>query len=184
MSAAPLANFIVAGVQKGGTTALHDYLTEHPHVTLANVKEVHFFDDESQDWAAPDYGAFHAHFPTERRAACGEITPIYIYWPNSLERIAAYNPAMKIVVLLRDPVERAFSQWRMEASRGAETHAFSWCIRQGRARLFDAEPWGHHREFSYVERGFYGEQIERLFSVFPREQTLILRSDALELQAA
>ena len=86
---------------------------------------------------------------------------------------------MKLILVLRDPVQRAWSHWRMEYARGAETQPFDWCIRQGRQRLFAAEPWGHHREFSYVERGFYGEQVERVFGLFPREQVLVLTSDAL-----
>ena len=179
MAEAPLVNFIIAGVQKGGTTALFDYLSDDPAIALSRVKEVHFFDDEEQDWARPDYAAYHRQFDDAMGRPRGEATPIYIYWPNSLERIAAYNPAMKIILLLRDPVQRAWSHWRMEYARGAETEPFAWCIRQGRQRLFDAEPWGHHREFSYVERGFYGEQVERLLTVFPRDQLLILRSEDL-----
>ena len=66
--------FIIAGVQKGGTTALFDYLGEAPDLSLSRVKEVHFFDDETQDWARPDYGAYHANFAAfdgRRRAAQG-----------------------------------------------------------------------------------------------------------------
>lgn len=172
-------NFIVAGVQKAGTTALYDYLADDPHIGLSRIKEVHFFDDESLDWSAPDYGPYHAQFDPEGPAIRGEATPIYLYWPRSLERIAAYNPAIRLIVMLRDPVARAWSHWKMEYARGAETQPFSWCVRQGRQRLFDAEPWGVHREFSYVERGFYGEQIERLLNLFPREQVLILKADDL-----
>lgn len=172
-------DFIIIGVQKGGTTALFDHLADDPAIALSKIKEVHFFDDEAQDWSAPDYGAYHAQFDSAAKGPRGEATPIYIYWPNSLERIAAYNPAMRLILMLRDPVERAWSHWRMEYARGVETHPFAWCIRQGRRRLFDAEPWGHHREFSYVERGFYGEQVERLYSLFPRNQVLILKSDDL-----
>lgn len=175
----PLVNFIVAGVQKAGTTALYDYLADDPALGLSKIKEVHFFDDESVDWSAPDYAPYHAQFAANGPAIRGEATPIYLYWPGSLERIAAYNPDVRLIVMLRDPVERAWSHWRMEYSRGVETQPFSWCIRQGRQRLFEAEPWGVHREFSYVERGFYGEQIERLFALFPREQVLILKADDL-----
>jgi hypothetical protein len=172
-------SFIVAGAQKGGTTALFDYLADEPGVALSRVKEVHFFDDESQAWDRPDYDAYHAQFGAPDGRPRGEATPIYLYWPNSLERIAAYNPAMRLIVTLRDPVERAWSHWRMEYARGVETQAFAWCIREGRRRLFNAEPWGHHREFSYVERGFYGEQLERLYGLFPREQVLVIRADEL-----
>lgn len=180
MDPRPQVSFIVAGVQKGGTTALFDYLSDEPGVALSDVKEVHFFDDEAVDWAQPDYGAYHAHFPAPDGRPCGEATPIYVYWPNSLARIRAYNPAVKLVVLLRDPVARAWSHWKMEYARGAEREPFAWCIRQGRRRLFDAEPWGHHREFSYVERGFYGEQVERLFGLFQREQVLLLKAEDLQ----
>lgn len=184
MSERPLVNFLIAGVQKGGTTALFDYLAEEPGIALSRVKEVHFFDDETRDWARPDYAAYHACFEGPGGRPCGEATPIYLYWPGSLERIRAYNPAMRLIVLLRDPVQRAWSHWRMEYARGAETRPFAWCVREGRQRLFEAEPWGHHREFSYVERGFYGDQVERLFDQFPREQTLILRSEDLRRDPA
>ena len=179
MTAASRIDFIVAGMQKAGTTALYDYLTEDSAIGLSRVKEVHFFDDERLDWAAPDYGAYHAQFDWDRPAIRGEATPIYAYWTGSMERIARYNPAIRLILLLRDPVERAWSHWRMEYARGAETQPFSWCVRQGRRRLFDAEPWGVHREFSYVERGYYGEQLERIFGLFPRDQVLILGADDL-----
>jgi len=180
----PRVDFVIAGAQKGGTTALFDYLGDYPDIALSDVKEVHFFDDEGVDWRAPDYGAYHAHFPPKDGRPTGEATPIYMYWPDSLERIAAYNPAMKLIVTLRDPVQRAWSHWRMEYARGAEREPFHWCIREGRQRLFDAEPWGHHREFSYVERGFYGEQMVRLYGLFPREQVLVLTADALRARPA
>lgn len=184
MADAATVDFVIAGVQKGGTTALFDYLGDYPDLALSREKEVHFFDDERQDWAAPDYGAYHARFPPPDGRLRGEATPIYVYWPNSLERIAAYNPGMKLIIVLRDPVQRAWSHWRMEFARGAETEPFAWCIREGRQRLFRAEPWGHHREFSYVERGFYGEQLERVFHLFPKNQVLLLRSEDLHAEPA
>jgi hypothetical protein len=179
MAEAPIVTFLIGGVQKGGTTALYDYLRETPEVALSRTKEPHFFDDDARDWASPDYAAYHAQFDDPSGRPSGEATPIYLYWPNCLERIAAYNPAMRLILALRDPVERAWSHWRMEYARGAEALPFARAVREGRMRLFDGEPWGFHREWSYVERGFYGEQIERLFAIFPREQVLILKSEDL-----
>lgn len=184
-----LVDFIICGVQKGGTTALFEYLEREPDLSMSRVKEVHFFDDESQDWTRPDYAAYHANFDATKDGLWGEATPIYSYWPNSLERIRVYNPAIKLILILRDPVQRAWSHWRMEYARGAETHPFAWCIREGRQRLFDGpadpmRPWGHHREFSYVERGFYGEQVERLYRLFPREQVLVLTAESLRADPA
>ena len=115
--------------------------------------------------------------PTGR--PCGEATPIYAYWRQAPERIRTYNPAMRLILTLRDPVERAWSHWRMEVARGAEMRPFAWCIREGRARVA-AAPAGQHRVFSYVERGFYADQLERLFQLFPPTQVLVLRSDVLK----
>ena len=176
--------FLIAGVQKGGTTALFDYLGDYGDVALSADKELHFFDDESQDWAHPDYGAYEARFADAARRPCGEATPIYSYWPGALERISAYNPRMKLILLLRDPVARAWSHWRMETARSVETRPFAWCIREGRQRLFDADPWGHHRAFSYVERGFYAEQLERAFGLFARDQLLVLKAEDLRAEPA
>jgi len=179
-------SFLVAGVQKGGTTALFDYLNDHPDLALPAIKEAHFFDDEGAvDWTAPDYRPYHALFAGREQAQWGEATPIYTYWPNSLERIARYNPDMRLILIFRDPVARAWSHWKMEYARGAETRPFSWAIREGRARVADdpSAP-GHHRVFSYVERGFYGAQVERLLSLFPRQQVLFLASHELRATPA
>ncbi len=181
MSGERKVEFLVAGVQKGGTSALFEYLRDMPGLQLPDVKEAHFFDDEEAvDWAKPDYTPYHRLFANDGRMR-GDATPIYIYWPDSLERIAAYNPAMKIILLFRDPVQRAWSHWKMEFAKRKEIHPFQWCIREGRARLArgDAAAPGYHRVFSYVERGFYGRQVERLLSLFPRDQCLFLRSEDL-----
>jgi hypothetical protein len=152
-----------------------------PGLQLPDVKEAHFFDDEETvDWERPDYGRYHALFADDGRM-WGEATPIYLYWPNSLERIAAYHPGMKLILLFRDPIERAWSQWKMEYAKGKESEPFGWCIREGRARLDPGDPAapGHHRVHSYVERGFYGRQVARLLTLFPRAQCLFLRSEEL-----
>jgi len=174
-------SFLVAGVQKGGTSALFEYLRELPSLQLPAVKEAHFFDDETNvDWQAPDYAPYHALFEDDQRLR-GDATPIYIYWPNALERARAYNPAMKIILLFRDPVQRAWSQWKMEYAKGKETEPFAWCIREGRARMAEGSPYpGFHRVYSYVERGFYGRQLARALRLFPVNQLLILNSADLD----
>lgn len=173
--------FLVAGVQKAGTSALHDYLSEVPGLQLPASKELHFFDDERRvDWSAPDYGPLHAAFVADDRLR-GEATPITLYWPQALERVSAYNPAMRLVLLFRDPVGRAFSQWRMEWARGTERMPFAQAIREGRARMAGAAPVpGFDRVASYVERGFYGRQLARALRLFGRERVLCLAQDELE----
>lgn len=180
MNADRKVGFVVAGVQKGGTSALFEYLRDLPGLQMPAVKEAHHFDDEAIDWSSPNHAAYHALFADDARLR-GEATPIYIYWPDSLERIARYNPSMKMILIFRDPIERAWSHWKMEYAKRKETHPFSWCIREGRSRLTDTHgpTAGHHRVFSYVERGFYGRQVNRLFDLFPPAQCLLLRSEDL-----
>ena len=173
--------FLVAGVQKAGTSALHDYLSELPGLQLPSAKELHFFDDErTVDWSSPDYRQLHDRFAADDRLR-GEATPITLYWPRALERVAAYNPAMRLILLFRDPVGRAFSHWQMEWARGAERMPFAQAIREGRARMAGSTPVpGFDRVASYVERGFYGRQLARAQRLFGRERILCLAQDGLK----
>jgi len=175
-------NIIVGGVQKAGTTSLYHYFLGHNGLRAPVRKELHFFDDERVDWNRPDYNLLHAKLGSRDDERPGfDITPIYLFWPPSLERIHAYNPLCRLIFIFRDPIERAWSHWRMERRRHRDDMPFGHAIRQGRDRLKSATPldpaW---RIFSYVERGFYTEQLRRLFELFPREQILLLRSADLQ----
>jgi hypothetical protein len=171
-------DFVIAGVQKGGTTALHRYLRAHTQVFVPAQKELHFFDDEGVDWRAPDYAQLLHHFAAALpEQMCGEATPIYTYWPPALERIARHNPGIRIIVLLRDPVERAYSHWVMERSRGNEDLPFAQAIRSGRSRVLPMSE--AMRVYSYVERGFYADQIRRLLHLFEANQVLFVATTQL-----
>jgi hypothetical protein len=174
-------DFFIAGVQKGGTTALDVVLRSHPTIRMARVKEPHFFDDESIDWRAPDYDNYHALFDLEASSTvAGEATPIYSYWPKSLDRIATYNSNAKILLCLRHPSLRAHSHWRMEMSREAERLPFSAAIREpGRRRIAQGEA---HRVFSYVERGFYSGQVRAITERFLAHNVFFCRIDRLWLE--
>ena len=175
--------FFIIGVQKGATTALVEYLRDHPALQIPAIKEVHFFDNEEVDWRRPDYGLLHAHFGWNDPAvlARGDATPITAYWPNALERLRRYNPDAKIVLILRHPTFRANSHWRMERVHEAEPLGFEDAVSDaGRDRVRGA-PSGAHRNFSYVERGLYAGQVRRLLKLFPREQILFLRTEDLWL---
>lgn len=168
----------VCGVQKGGTTSMDGYLRQHPQLSPPHHKELHLFDDEAQDWTGGPPLAIGAHYPPDDKGQIRyDCTPIYGFWPQSLERIKAYNPAARLVFLWRDPFARAWSQWCMEYARGAETLPFAEAIRAGRQRLAGAGATERAiRHFSYVERGQYGAQAQRALALFPREQILWLRS--------
>lgn len=175
-----LVDFFIAGVQKGGTTALDQYLRHHPDILMANSKEIHFFDDECIDWSNADYARLHGAFADSLGAMLrGEATPIYTYWPHALQRINRYNSAAKIIVGLRHPSFRAYSHWRMETKRLLDTLPFREAIRWPARERVRSAPVGVHRIFSYVERGLYSLQIDELFRLFPRKQVIFYRTDQL-----
>lgn len=185
-----MLQFICIGTQKGGTTTLGSYLRAHPQLILPRQHELHFFDDENQNWEAPDLDRYHSdvyhhdnpvhtHLPHQSVSdikICGEVTPIYMYWLPSIERIYYYNPSIKLIALLRNPMARAYSHWAMEIARGNETEAFATAIRAEANRCLRAAPL-QHRIYSYIDRGRYHQQIMRLLRFFPWQQIMILRSE-------
>lgn len=173
--------FLIAGVQKGGTTALADYLRQHPGLFIPPAKELHFFDDETLHWQELQLlrPVYHAYFDAAPAGSLwGEATPIYSYWWPAMARIWSYNPAMRLILCLRNPVERAFSHWSMETARHWDSASFPDAIASELERCRVALP-EQHRVFSYVSRGFYSEQLRRLWSFFPKTQTLILCQEQL-----
>src|SRR5690348_9347014 len=122
---AELVDFFIVGVQKGGTTALAEYLGQHPGIQMSRDKEVHHFDNENLDWSRPAHTQLHDQFDwSVRRVIRGEATPIYIYWPSSLARIKNYNKDAKLIVALRHPSFRAFSHWKWEVQGKRESLTF------------------------------------------------------------
>jgi hypothetical protein len=175
-------DFLVAGTQKGGTTALHAYLRDHPNLCLAEPKETHFFDTEEHFTGGEiDYGPLHAHFRPRPGQLLGEATPITMYWADAPRRVWEYNPRMKLIYVLRNPIDRAYSHWNMERDRGADALPFLDAIQQEEERCRSALPL-QHRVYSYTDRGFYSEQIRRLWRFFPPAQTLFLRAESLRAQ--
>lgn len=175
-------NFLIAGTQKGGTSALYKHLNAHPKLSMARKKELHFFDDET-NFAdkSVDYSRYHTSFSPRplQRHLYGEATPDYMYWYRAPGRIWEYNPKMKFIIILRNPVDRAFSAWNMEVMRRREFLSFPEAIRTERRRTKEVLPF-QHRVYAYVDRGFYTDQIRRIWNFFPKEQTLFLKSEHLK----
>lgn len=174
-------HFLIAGVQKCGTSALDAYLRRHPQIAMAGVKETHFFDNEVDiDWRSPEYRLLHQQYENRVSNILGEATPITFYWTPAHYRILRYNPDMRFILLFRDPVERAWSHWKMAAAAGRDPLSFSDAIRSGRVRVLDdGGPAGLSRWLSYVERGYYARQLRELTRLFPIENMLLLRQDDL-----
>ncbi|PVE41831.1 sulfotransferase family protein [Limnohabitans planktonicus] len=176
----PIVDFLIAGAQKAGTTTLHSALSHHPDLYLSTPKEIHFFDNDAAFASdLPDYSFYDAHFSkATARQQCGEATPAYIFHAQAAHRIKAYNPGMKWLVSLRNPIDRAFSHWNMERSRGKENLTFRQAIFAEKDRTRDALPLQEMR-FSYTARGHYSQQLHRLYSLFPRDQILVFRFERL-----
>ena len=185
--AEPLLRFMIGGVQKAGTTALAQYLGMQPGLLLPRDKEAHVFDAEDFDDAAAPAAIDTRYARLFDDAADsrlhGDATPIYLFLPQAIARIARYNPGMRWIVLLRDPVERAVSQHHMERQRANERWPLPLALLLERGRLrrdrANLSPGSSLRTHSYRARGDYACQLDHLFAHFPREQVLLLRSDAL-----
>ena len=173
-------DFIVAGVQKAGTTALHDFLAQHPQVVLLRDQALHFFDKEEHfppgPIGHPDYRILHGNFrPGWRWKIAGEVTADYLYYPRALDRIAQYNLQMKLIISLRDPTERAFSQWNMRRAKGQEPLEFVDAIKRDQ----EAGIWRGPRGNAYIARSLYSVQLQRVFELFPRNQVLVIKYEDL-----
>ena len=181
-----LVDFVIAGAQKSGTSALAHFLAQHPAIAMAS-REGHVFDspDYSPAWTPEEIDARYAR-RIERRpatAVCGESTPIYLFLPDVAAQLHRYSPSLKVIVILRDPVERALSHYAMERARGNEHRPLWFALLAERWRLrLCADPKGPEsaaRRHSYRSRGLYSSQLRNLFAVFPPRQVLVLRSDDL-----
>ena len=190
--AEPRLSFLLGGAQKCGTSALAHYLSGHPGIGLLARKEAHVFDaadfDDAWDTAAVD-ARLQDRFgdPVSPRLQ-GDATPITLFHRRFIARVARYNPAMRWIVLLRDPVERAISHHHMERVRGHEDRGLFLAVLAERRRLRghrdDFSPQSPLRKWSYAARGRYARQLDELFARFPREQVIVLRTQDLAAHPA
>ena len=168
-------DFILAGAQKSGTTALHYFLSKHPNITMGDQQEIHFFDNDVMFVSGGDYKQLHKHYSLLAPSTiAGDCTPSYIYYEPVAERIWNYNPKIKLLILLRNPVDRAFAHWNMQRFKGREPLDFFDAVREEQTRIAGAPP-AEARRFAYVDRGLYGRQLGRLFKFFPSEQVKVVK---------
>jgi Sulfotransferase domain len=185
-------DFVIIGAQRCGTTSLYNNLKKHLYIVPALKKEVHFFDinfNKGADW-------YRAHFPsyiykyTKRIGGqnfiTGEASPYYIFHPHAPKRVAELLPQIKLIALLRNPVDRAYSHYHHEVRIGYETLSFEEAIAREKERLLaeatkmqEDEDYCsfNHRHYSYLSRGIYIDQLKNWMQFFPSEQVLILKSE-------
>ena len=184
-----LPDFMIIGCMRGGTTSLYTYLVEHPSIVSASTKEVHYFDryfPKGMNW-------YKAHFPTFFCKAymtrltripfvTGEATPYYLFHPLAIKRIHALIPGVKLIVLLRNPVDRAFSHYLLEVGIKNETLRFEVALEREETRLQgeadkirrdDGYYSFNYQHYSYLTRGLYLRQIQDVLSYFSKDQLLI-----------
>ena len=184
-----LPDFLILGAQKAGTTALYAYLRWHPQITGPSFKEVSFFDRHyarGERW-------YRAHLPVRRSGIVGEASPSYLFHPLAPERVARMLPRARVIALLRDPVDRAFSHYQHEVALGREELPFEDALAREDERMegeldrmlrdpaYFSYPWWN---YTYAARGRYAEQLERWLAAFPREQLLALFTEELAADTA
>jgi hypothetical protein len=181
-----LPDFLVIGAPKAGTTALHAALAQHPGLYMSVIKEPkHFLTDgpppmrggpgdaqtyREHVWRREDYEALFDDAPDGTLR--GESTPLYLYDPDAMRRIRRAVPGAKLIAIIRDPVERAHSNWTHLWSAGLEPEGdfVRACAEEERRTTAGWASFWH-----YVGLGRYGEQLEHVLSLFPREQVLVIR---------
>lgn len=195
LSRTKLPDFLIIGAQKAGTTSLASYLAAHPCVAPAKRKEIHFFDlayENGVDW-------YRSQFPTSRKVRLkalfrgrpllsGDATPYYLRDPRAPSRAHNVVPKARIIVMLRDPVDRAYSHYHHEIRLGRESLSFEEAVAAEESRIagegqrllrdprYVSENYAH---FTYLKRGLYAEQIRAWLEYFPCEQVLILSSEQM-----
>ena len=183
----PRLGFMIVGAQKCGTSALAHFLSQHPEIGMASPKEVHLFDGPgySARWTPEQiderYGRRFEHCTGAR--ILGEATPSYMFVPEIAREIARYNPNLKLIVLLRDPVERAISHYYMEKARGRERRPLWLALLREPFRLRRCRngrvQGSETQRCSYRTRGLYSHQLRNLYRYFDSDQVLIVWSKEL-----
>jgi hypothetical protein len=172
-----LPNTFIIGAQKSGTTALHYLLSQHPDVFFPRTpQELHFFDVEEN--FRRGMGWYEAHFHDwSHQRVIAQTSPLYLYEPNVPARIHEVLPGARFIVVLRNPVDRAYSHYWHEVKHGFETLPFEEALIREPERL--QQGFDGRRHFSYAGRGAYATQLERFLAYFPRRNLLALRFEDL-----
>ena len=166
----PKVDFLIIGAQKCGTSSFYRYLTANLRASGARQKELHYFDlfhDKGTGW-------YYNNFDFKRGLKYGECTPFYLMHPAAAERAYRYNPMLKLIAILRNPVERAWSHYLMNREAGRETLEFEKALDLEQERINSTnnfeDPNSEFLHFSYAARGCYAKQLDHWTQYFPKKQ--------------
>ncbi|MCC0179241.1 sulfotransferase [Waterburya agarophytonicola K14] len=192
-----LPNFLIVGAAKAGTTALYRYLQQHPQIYMTPTKETNFFafegevinfagvgDEALREFSITDFKTYQAQFQgvTEEKAI-GEACPSYLYYPQAAAKIKQYTPDARLIVILRNPITRAYANFLHTVRDDREYHHdFALALQDEATRIADNWEWFWH----YIQVGFYGRQLQHYYEYFPRDRIKIylyedLKTDAIAL---
>jgi hypothetical protein len=168
-----MPNFLIIGAMKSGTTALYYYLEQHPEIYMSPVKEPNFFSSQEQENAADavtNIGTYqHLFRGGSGKKALGEASHSYLYEPRAAAEIKRYVPEAKLIAILRNPIDRAYSHFLHMVRTGMEPlDDFAQALREEEVRI--------HKERTfqdYIGRGLYYQQLKRYFGTFPQEQVRV-----------
>jgi hypothetical protein len=196
----PLPSFFLLGAPKCGTSSLHHYLGQHPDVLLSEPKEPRFLEAEYPRGPAWYLERYFAGW--EGQPVLGDASPRNLYVPWVPERLASLVPDARLAVVVRNPVDRAYSAWWMERTYGSEPLGFADAVDDNLARIAAGDPFDKSdaeerwrgfladydarvlRYRTYVDAGYYADQLERYLARFPREQLLVVQFEDLERDPA
>jgi hypothetical protein len=183
-----LPDFVIIGAQKGGTSSLHYLLTQHPNVERAARKEIHYFDRPERFEKGTEW--YRLCFPPPKwqngqRSITGEASPSYLFHPLVPQRMKQVVPDARLIVLLRNPVIRAYSHYQMSVRSGNATRTFeevveaeqAWLLDKGDKTSEDHSDLSHQHMPNFLARGIYVDQLQRWSTFFDDKQMLVLRSE-------
>jgi hypothetical protein len=175
-----MPNFIIIGAAKSGTTSIYNYLQQHPQIFMTDKKETNFFVYENKMpeyywWGSPsesilksisDLDQYQTLFQGREEKALGEASVLYLYDQSAPERIAKYIPRVKLIAILRNPVDRAYSHYMNLRRDGREPHAdFLQALQEEQIRKENNWSW----DYFYTDFGYYHQQLLRYYELFPNQ---------------
>lgn len=169
-----IPDFLVIGAQKAATTTIHYQLAMHPDINMTQKKEIHYF---SVDENYKKGDAWYRRFFTENDKIKGESSALYHYFPYCPARIYEHNPDIKMIFCIRNPIDRAFSDYLHEVRKGHEELNFEQAIMAEPGRLKNG--WWEQKSFGYMEKGKYYNQLKNFYKLFPEKNILVLVYDDL-----
>jgi len=186
-----LPNFLILGTAKAGTTALHTYLKQHPEIYLTPNKETNFFsfegtnidfqgigDEALKEFSITDLETYQEQFSgVTNESAIGEACPLYLYHPTTAQNIADYIPDCRLIIMLRNPVDRAYANFLHLIRDDREPFTnFDQALAAEKRRIANNWEWFWH----YKQVGYYSEQIQRYYDLFDRDQIEIYLYEDLQ----